>query len=245
MKIQLQFYVFNPPLGGVENYFLYVGKELQKQGHDVSILCTRLNDSMPECEVVEGMPVISHPLFLPPRYAPLRRPDVFVDRLAEFMRDETPQPDAIISRHCYYANASLKAYPGFKNMVFLPPASLLAVEDVRSQEFKFLEKKIYLRMRDRVKAVEKAALSNSPHVATLSKNMRDQFAELYKIGLSNVQVIPPGIDAGRFKPSDSLPAKNSFGDVLGPRIRLKNFSGVSFGIKKHLVVGGWWLLTKI
>ena len=73
MKIQLQFYVFNPPLGGVENYFLNVGRELQKRGHDISVLCTRLNDNLPEREIVDGMEIIRHPIFLAPKYAPWRR----------------------------------------------------------------------------------------------------------------------------------------------------------------------------
>jgi glycosyltransferase involved in cell wall biosynthesis len=204
MKIQLQYIYFDPPAGGVENYFREAGDYFSRQGNQVSVFCSQhpLIPSPPR-EEIGPLSVLRHPYFSPGKLLQPFRPFYYIRYLKEVIGRTSGEIDLFISRHPYYALASKQAFPD-KPVIFIPPD--LRTRRLREQLGGSLKDRgFYYLARPRIDRVERDALLSADRVITLSLNLKQQFESYHRIPSDLIEVVPPGVDTGRFHPREPEP----------------------------------------
>ncbi|MEA1927708.1 MAG: glycosyltransferase family 4 protein [Candidatus Auribacterota bacterium] len=204
MKIQLQYIYFNPPAGGVENYFRAAGEYFSSQGDQVSVFCSQHPDiPAPPREEVGSLWVQRHPYYSPGRLLQPFKPLCYIRYLKEIIGKNCGEVDLFISRHPYYARAAKLAFPG-KPLTFLPPD--LRTRRLREQLGGSLkDRAFYYLARPQIDMIERGAVLSSDRVITLSLNLKSQFERYHRIPSNLIEVIPPGVDTGRFYPREPEP----------------------------------------
>lgn len=220
MKIQLQYIYFNPPAGGVENYFRAAGEYFSSQGDQVSVFCSEHpHITAPGREEYDGLRIFRHPYYSPGRLVQPFKPLSYLRYLKETIRDNCGEIDIFISRHPYYARAAKLAFPE-KPMIFLPPD--LRTRRLREQLGSSLkDRAIYYLARPQIDMIERGAVLSADRVITLSSNLKRQFELYHRIPPGRIEVVPPGVDIGRFHPRPpDRQLLAEFGIVPGERIIL-------------------------
>lgn len=199
MKIQLQYIYFNPPAGGVENYFREAGDHFSRRGDRVSVFCSQHpHISAPTREEVGSLQVLRHPYYSPVRILQPFKPLCYLRYLKETIWDNCGDIDIFISRHPYYAWAAKLAFP-VKPLIFLPPD--LRTRRLREQlDDSLKDRAFYYLARPQIDMIERAAVLSADRVITLSLNLKRQFERYHRISPGRIEVVPPGVDTGRFYP---------------------------------------------
>jgi glycosyltransferase involved in cell wall biosynthesis len=220
VKIQLQYIYFNPPAGGVETYFREAGDHFSGRGDRVSVLCSQHPlISAPAREEVGSLQVSRHPYYSPVRILQPFKPLCYLRYLKETIRENCGEIDLFISRHPYYSRAAKLAFPG-KPLIFLPPD--LRTRRLREQLGGSLkDRAFYYLARPQIDMIERGAVLSADRVITLSLNLKRQFERYHRIPLDRIEVVPPGVDAGRFHPrSSDRQLFSEFGIAPGERVIL-------------------------
>jgi len=202
LRIHLQYLVFKPPLGGVETYFVELGRRLVAKGHKVEVFCAQASGDEPMCESIEGMVVFRYPR---PKLGPLgmlRRPNEEVKALSAAWKDRLEaSADLVISRHPYFASATLKCVSA-RRVLYLPP-------DIRPQLVLKQSKgqgavdQFFAGLHAlQLKAIERSVLRRCYRIVTLSENMKSRLVSYYRISPEKIEVNPPGVDVEKYCPGE-------------------------------------------
>ena len=199
MKLQLQYIYFNPPAGGVENYFREAGKYFSRRGNQVSVFCSQHPDlPAPAREESGPLRIFRHPYYSPGRLIQPFKPIAYLRYLKQTLRETSGEIDLFISRHPYYARAAQLAFPE-KPVIFFPPD--LRTRRLREQLGGSLkDRAIYYLARPQIDMIERGAVLSADRVITLSSNLKRQFELYHRIPPGRIKVVPPGVDTGRFHP---------------------------------------------
>jgi len=220
MEIQLQYIYFNPPGGGVENYFREAGNHFSRKGDRVSVFCSQHPlIPAPAREEIDSLRVLRHPYFSPGKLLHPFKPRYYLRYLKEAIGETCGEVDLFISRHPYYARAAKLAFPG-KPLVFIPPD--LRTRRLREQLGGSLKDRVfYYLARPRIDRIERDALLSADRVITLSLNLKRQFEDYHRIPSNLIEVVPPGVDTGRFHRREPEPRiLSELGIVPGEKIIL-------------------------
>ncbi len=198
-QIDLLYPSFLPHRGGVDNYLFHVAKALVAQ--DIrAVLFTQADISLSAADAPQGVVIHSHPCLTP--HGPLRviEPLLLLRRLKNVLhRANRTAPDALWSRHCLYALASLDAYPDRPHVYIA--ASVYPTYLRRFAEGMPLWKRAVLDFHARqYHQIEREAVQRANAVVTLSQARKVELAEVYGIAGDKIHVVPPGISLERFHP---------------------------------------------
>lgn len=196
MWVELQYPVFDPPQGGVENYVLELAAALDRLGHRVGVFAGPSRRRAPPAEEA-SLEVRRHPDLKPRGLQVLLRPRVELAALTEAMAARDPAPDLVLARHPSYALASRRALPATTRVVYVPAEDMafrarregLAQPAWRWPLNRWLE--------HLWSGLEAEAARAADAVVTLSQNMADQVRARVR---REVRVHPPGVNEARFAP---------------------------------------------
>ncbi len=198
-RVQFQYLYFNPPLGGVENYFLAGSKYFRERGIRASVLASQNpGRPAPEREEIRELSVVRHPYFSPLAPLIIFKPSLYARWLESYLAREGKEIDLFISRHPAYVLATRRALPG-RPVIFIPP-------DLRRRRLaqqaggSWKERIIFAIFRPQIVRIERNALQAADRVITLSENLKRQLIEEHRIPAQRIEVLPPGVDTGRFSP---------------------------------------------
>lgn len=206
MKIQLQYIYFNPPAGGVENYFRAAGDYFSRRGDRVSVFCSRHPlIPAPTREYSGSFQVIRHPYYSPARLFQPLKPLCYLRYLKKTIRRTCGEIDLFISRHPYYARAAKLAFPG-RPLIFLPPD--LRTRRLREQlDGSLQDRVVYYLARPQIDLIERGAVLSADRVITLSLNLKRQFERYHRIPSDRIEVAPPPV----WIPGASIPVRRKDG----------------------------------
>ena len=196
MLVEFQYPVFDPPLGGVENYILEVGESLSRLGHQWQVF------SGPSLE--EGKESLEPSLFRHPSLRPrgmelLWRPISEYHSLCRYQREiERPSAELIVARHPSYA-ASAKLARGREScIVYLPAEDMSKRVQREALDCPRWRDKFFARLFSPLWSwLERRASNGADVLMVLSQNMKQQMA-LHSKRLAIIN--PPGVDIERFAP---------------------------------------------
>ncbi len=201
MKIQLQNTAFYPAVGGIENYLYYASRTLLKMKHKPIILCSQHKPNLLVKDIYHNIQIIRYPAYHLPK--PLFAFDLmyYIKRLQKFITDNSKDVDAIWSRHPYCAYASCKALqrtPIIYIQATVWPSLLRYafpnLDGIRSMAFRIKNLQNYY--------VEKKAMEMCHKIVVLSKIRMREISDYYNFPKEKFEVIQPGIDLERFKPTE-------------------------------------------
>lgn len=260
MRIEFQYPVFDPPLGGVENYILECSAALALLGHQAQVLTGPLREKSIETmeaakqDAANAASSLSHPLVYRHEVLGVRglllvvRPLFELRRLRRAIDVPRPRPDHIVARYPSYAIASKDVYPTV-------PISYIPAEDL----VKRLERELVggdlkarffaLILRPQLQWLERKAAQASDRFLVFSNNFKRQMEA--RTGRTPA-VVPPGCNVERFKPN--LAARKEIRHtikcpdetkVLLTVARLSPEKNIAYGLDiiSHLQKDIWYLVV--
>lgn len=208
MRILVAATQFYPEFGGIESSVYYIAKALKKFNHDPVILTGKTRPHLSLSDEVEGIKVIRYP-FMKFRnilgiFYPLSEKKAIDKNLSNLLKKE--KFDAIWARHPFFICSATRA--GFRGKLIYIPAMVKSIfEENEILNFRnFFLKKIIstpiIRMQlIIIEHLERMAIKKSFKVIVFSNLVKKLFCDYYKISEDNFEVIWPGIDPLKFKPS--------------------------------------------
>ncbi len=199
MRVGLLYPVFDPPLGGVENYFLHVAAALKQAGHDAVVYCGAPANEQTGPATVGGLAAWRHRPFEPVGMQRLWRPNEHVKHVCSALAS-APRPDMAVARHAVYAVAAHQAWPDVP-VVFAPADAWALREQQHAHAGRRRDRVLFSWFEPMIRSIERDALTNSHAVQTLSRRFADLLAETHDIqDRERWFVNPPGVDLDRFNP---------------------------------------------
>ena len=199
MKIQIQNALFYPARGGIENYMYYVSKSLIKSGHKPTILCSKHIEDLSYNDKYEDIDIIRHnPYDLNKFLSPIN-PFYYQKNLERFIKHNSKDFDAIMSRFPYHAYSSCKLSEN------IPVLYIQATVWPRFMEFATKDFKGLAKIASKLRYlqdyyIEKKAIELCQEVIVLSEIRMKEISDFYSIPEDKFTVVPPGIDLDRFRP---------------------------------------------
>jgi D-inositol-3-phosphate glycosyltransferase len=190
MKILIITHYFHPHIGGIEIVAYNQAKELVKQGHEVTIVSSRINDEANK-EIIKGINIIRVKAWnwLEERYN-IPYP-IFSIKLISILRAEIKKADVVHAHGALYMGSLVasqisekykKTFIISEHVGFVPYKNILTNV---IQKFAFA-------------TIGKMVLKKSKVVLVLSKNVFDFLSKIAKV---NIKYFSNGIDENIFKPS--------------------------------------------
>ena len=208
MKILLAATQFYPEFGGIESSLLYIAKTLKKLNRSSVVFTGRTRLSSPLLDEIDGVRVIRYPFRKFRNIFGILQPlfeKKAIDRnLAKLLKEE--KFDAIWARHPFFICSAAKC--DFKGKLIYIPAMVKGIFE-RNEIINFGNfslKKFILSFVVRIKIFiveyfEKIAIKKATKIVVFSNMVKRMFCDYYQISGDKFKVVPPGIDASKFKPS--------------------------------------------
>lgn len=208
MKILLAATQFYPEFGGIESSLYYIAKTLKELNHEPVVLTARTRPDLPLEDDVEGIKVIRYPFVIFKNILGIFHPvseKIAIDKsLANLLGKG--KFDAIWARHSFFVCSAVKC--GFKGKIIYIPAMVKKIfeqNELLNLKTYFLKRVVLVAVRRIqmfiVELFEKAALRKSGKIVVFSNIVRRMFCDYYKISDDKFEVIHPGVDTLKFKPS--------------------------------------------
>ena len=174
MRIEFQYPVFDPPLGGVENYILEAGAAFSQLGHQWQVFA---GPSLKEGEKSE-ISLYRHTLTRPEGLSLLWRPISEYRTLCRRQKEiERPAADIIIARHPAYAISAKVAFGDKSHIVYLPAVDMTRRAQCEAQGSPRWRDRLFGRLfTPQWARLERRAIGCAHTFMVLSQNMRRQLS---------------------------------------------------------------------
>ncbi len=199
LEVALAYPVFEPPLGGVERYFLEVGRELSALGHRVRVV-TGPRRAGGEDEA--PFEVWRHGEVKPRGLGLLRRPWAETEGLVGALAG-LPGVDLAVARFPTYAVALARR--GVR-VVYLPAEEIGSRVRRERAGAGVWRQAVSRWLEPQWVRVEARALELASRVVVLSRSMAKRLA-CHGAGGARAEVVPPGVDTERFRPDPEARAR--------------------------------------
>ena len=214
MNILLTNLTYKPHLGGIENSFYYIAKELKSRGHKVVIICgdKTLNDDgrLPEHEVIDRIDVYRFKRYKP-SFSTLK---MFIDIVDIYKSYKIVKKinkiydfDITILRNVNVGLGTVLALKEIKSFFIVPALSMLQDKKLISEFsgniiIKYLKwwyfNNILLNQHN---IVHKQLMKLVNYTFVFSNNMKSQIALFHGDLTKKVKIIKPGVDKDVFIPN--------------------------------------------
>lgn len=246
MLIEFQYPVFDPPLGGVENYIIESAAALRRLGHECQVFT---GPPRKDTAVAPEFPVFRHPALCPSGLKLFFRPLAELANLKKCIGMDRPRPDIVVARFPQYVIAARDFFPPSTRVIYLPAEEMALRQSRAASSRRFKERLFAGLFVPQWQKLEKAACNSCDVLATLSKNLAGQMRPYTD---RTIKINSPGINPEKFR--RNIQKRRTLRDQYGipdeiPVIvsagRLSAEKNFSFGIKvmAEIKTGFKWLIA--
>lgn len=189
-------------VGGAERVLYEQSTRLVKRGHKVSILTRRLSSHTGEHAVIEGVDEFRYSVNT-------KNPVKFI---RSTIRNGSCLFEQLNKRHCYdaiYFQQPFSAFAVCQSPMARHVRKIYTCHSLSFEEY-ISRNPIPVAIRDRMihnanilgrKWMEQYVLGHSDRIVVLSRYTQEKLQRTYRIGSENIDVVPGGVDLGRFSPA--------------------------------------------
>ncbi len=216
MNILIATEAFYPDdVGGAHIYVKHYADGLVKKGHKVWVITIRLNENLPDSQIIDGINVCRYDSAPDGKLVFIRRPVLSIlNSLKLFKKISGIVKFDIISCHSILPAAGILDYAKRKHIPVVYTFHSSLFEDVKVQARKktYALKIIKPLMLHIIKLIEGKCYGGASKIVVLSDFSRRYLSEEFKVPHEKIANIPGGVDLTVFSPrSDKLAAREQMG----------------------------------